>query len=379
MAEENKNKTDEKVDDWAIDLLEIASKLWAARWRLIKWSLVGAVIGVAIAFCIPREYDTLVELAPETMDKKSMGGLGSLASMAGINLSAGDMSDAVYPQLYPDVVNSVPFMTSLFDVEVKLKKGGRSMTLEQYMEDESSTPWWSYLLKLPGEIISWIRPADDDDVDGDGVHKLNPFRLTKKEFKLVESLRKRIITSVDIETSVVKINVKMQDPLVAAMLADTVVARLQEFVTDYRTGKARQDLEYILKLNEEARQNYYDAQQRYADYQDRHHGTILYSAQTTRERLQNEAQLAFNLYNQTAQKVQIAQAKVQENTPVYAVLTPATVALKPTSPKKIMFLLGFAFLGFASCIGWMFFVKPAIDNFKSKKKESDEDKSAAEK
>ncbi len=368
MAEDNKDMTDEKVDDVGMDFLEISSKLWAVRWRLVKWSVIGAVIGVAIAFCIPREYTSVVELAPETMDQKSVGGLSSLASMAGINLSAGEMGDAVYPQLYPDVVNSVPFMTSLFNVELKLKKGGRAMTLEQFMEEESDVPWWSYVLGVPGKVIGWLRP-DDEDEDEDGEHKLNPFRLNKKENDLVEALRQCIITNVDLKTSVVSISVKMQDPLVAAMLADTVVSRLQEFITDYRTSKARQDLEYIMKLNEEARQNYYDAQQRYADYLDRHQGMILHSAQTTRERLQNEAQLAYNLYNQTAQKVQIAQAKVQESTPVYAVLSPATVALKPTSPKKILFLVGFGFLGFASCVAWMFFVKPSIENFRRRKEE----------
>lgn len=154
------------------------------------------------------------------------------------------------------------------------------------------------------------------------------------ENKLVEALRQRVTASVDQKTNVVTIDVKMQDPLVSAILADTVVARLQEYVTDYRTNKARHDLEYAIKLNEEAKASYYKAQQRYADYLDRNQGLAFHSAQTMRDRLENESALTFNLYNQTAQQVQRAQAKVQENTPVYAVVVPATVPIKADSPKR---------------------------------------------
>ena len=121
------------------------------------------------------------------------------------------------------------------------------------------------------------------------------------------------------------IDVTMQDPLVSAMLADTVVTRLQEYITDYRTNKARKDLVYAEKLNSEAQQEYYKVQQKLADYADRNQGIATQSARITYDRLQNEASLAFNVYNQTAQQVQDAKAKVQETTPVYAVVTPPTV------------------------------------------------------
>ncbi|MDE6416411.1 MAG: chain-length determining protein, partial [Duncaniella sp.] len=145
-----------------------------------------------------------------------------------------------------------------------------------------------------------------------------------------------------------------------------VVSRLQEYITAYRTNKARQDLEYALKLNDEARANYYEAQQRYADYLDRNQNLSLHSAQTTRERLQNEATLAFNLYNQTAQQVQLAQAKVQETTPVYAIITPATVPIIASAPRKMLILVGFVFLAFVACSAWILFGKSAVDVLKGK-------------
>lgn len=361
-------------DEKEIDLMELGMKLWQQRKKLIKWSVIGAVIGVVVAFSIPKEYDTTVKLAPEMSgQQKATGGIASLAAMAGIGgLNSGGV-DAVYPMLYPDVVNSVPFMTSLFDVPVHDKKGKNETTVRLYLEEDTKSPWWGVVLGLPGKLIALVRPADDDDEPegAPGEHKTNAFRLTKAEDELVESLRARIGTSVDTKTSVVTINVKMQDPMVSALLADTVVKRLQEYITDYRTNKARQDLEYIAKLNEEAKANYYAAQEKLAAYQDRNQGISLHAAQTTRERLENESSLAFTLYNQTSQQLQAAKAKVQENTPAYAEIVPATVPVQQTSPRKIFILIGFTFLAFVACAAWILFGKPFVDEMKAKKAEAE--------
>ncbi|MEZ3518865.1 MAG: chain-length determining protein [Muribaculaceae bacterium] len=362
MAEEKLNDVNEK-EEGTIDLLDIASNLWANRRKLIKWSVCGAVIGLIVAFSIPREYTTSVQLAPEVGDNKaSGGGMAALASMAGLaSLSNG--ADAVYPMLYPDVVSSVPFLTSLFDVEVQTKEEGKKLTVEQYMEEDVSSPWWSVVLSLPFRLIGLLTPAEEVDPN----HKLDNFQLTKEEDDLVKALRDRIVANVDAKTSVVTVDVSMQDPLISAVLADTVVNRLKQFVTDYRTNKARQDLRYAEMLNEEAKAAYYTAQQRYANYLDRNQGIVFRSAQVERERLENETSLAFNLYNSTCQQVQHAQAKVQETMPVYAVITPATVPIKPSKPRKALILVGFTFLAFVACAVWIQFLRPMIEEYKATK------------
>lgn len=363
MPDTNNYAAGHNGEEKEIDLLELAMKLWKQRKKLLKWSAVGAFLGLVVAFSIPKEYSTSVKLAPEMSGNKSAsGGLGALASMAGINVGSSSGADAVYPMLYPDVVSSVPFVTGLFDVKVTTQgdkdEPGETMTVREFLEEKTRAPWWGALMALPGKLIGAIRGGADEDAKG---KKVDNFRLTPEETALVEALNARISASVDTKTSVVTIGSSMQDPVVSAILADTVVNRLKEYVTAYRTNKARQDLEYAQKLNEEAKNNYYAAQQRYADYLDRNQGLAFQSAKTTRDRLENEASLAFNLYNQTAQQVQAAQAKVQENTPVYAVVTPATVPVRASSPRKVLILVGFTFLAFVMCAAWILFVEPIIE------------------
>lgn len=101
----------------------------------------GALAGLVIGFSIPKEYTVTVKLAPEIQGgKTSLGGLGSLASIAGINMGNMNSADAVSPDLYPDIVQSVPFMTELFGVEVADAKDRKTMPLYDYVSEELQGP-----------------------------------------------------------------------------------------------------------------------------------------------------------------------------------------------------------------------------------------------
>ncbi|MCH5230476.1 MAG: chain-length determining protein [Muribaculaceae bacterium] len=352
-----------------IDLLELVYRLWDQRKTLLIWVMWGVLAGLIIAFSIPKEYSTSVKLAPESQSSRTpiSGGLGALASMAGISAGGNTGSDAVYPTLYPDIVESVPFAISLFDVPVTNKEG-KTFTVREYLEEETRGPWWGVIMSVPGKTIGFVMGIfrGKKDKEKDENHVTNSFKLTPEENGLVMELRKRISASIDQKTNVITIETTMQDPMVSAVLVDTVVDRLREYVTNYRTNKARQDLEYAQKLNDEAQQEYYKAQQRLADYIDRNQNLATRSAQVTQERLENESSLAFNLYNETALQVQSAKSRVQETTPVYTEITPATVPIRPTSPRKGLIIGGCAFLALVACAAWILFGTPLVEEYKKK-------------
>ncbi len=366
MQEEKHNIEDEEQE---IDLLELAGKIWDARKTILKWGLIGAVAGIVIAFSIPKEYTTTIKLAPEVTDGSKVSGMSGLAAMAGINLGSSQGADAVYPQLYPDVVNSVPFTVSLFDVPVTVSKDDdKTVTVRQFLEEDTSAPWWSAVMSLPGKVIGGVLSLfiPEEEAEGDGA--VNTFQLTKDEQAIVEAINARVSADVDTKTSVITLSATMQDPMVSAMLADTVALRLQEYVTNYRTEKARQDLAYAQKLNDEAKAEYYKVQKQLADYIDRNQGIVLRSGQTERTRLENEVSLAYSLYNQTATQLQAAKAKVQQTTPVYTVVQPATVPLRASKPSKMLILVGCVFLAVVAACAWVLFLK----DFRLPKKEDAE-------
>ena len=352
--------------DQEIDLVELARKLWSGRRTLVRWCVAGALAGLVIGLSIPKEYTVTVKLAPEiSKGRKSLGGLGDLAAMAGMNMSEGSATDAVYPTLYPDIVSSVPFTTELFGVRVRDRRGDLETTVYDYVLEHLRGPWWGSVVSFPFKAVGWavslFRASEPERGEG-GV---DPFRLTRDEAEVVQALNERIGVTVDKKSSVITLSVTMQDPLIAATLTDTVMCNLQNYITQYRTDKARNDLEFTQRLFEEAKGEYYTSQQRYARYMDANQNVVLRSVRTEQERLQNEMNLAYNVYNQTAQQLQMARAKVQESTPVYAVLQPATVPLKPSKPSKIMILMGCIFLAGAAAAAWVLFGRETWKKFRN--------------
>ena len=171
---------------------------------------------------------------------------------------------------------------------------------------------------------------------------------------MIEDLQERISASVDKKTSVITVSVQMQDPLISANITQIVLEKLQGYITNYRTQKVKQDLEFAEKVFSEARESYYKAQRAYAAFEDANKNIISASYRTEQERLKNEMTLTFNVYNTLAQKLEQDKLRVQEQTPVYTIIQPATVPLKAASPKKPLILIGFVFLAIFGGIGYLF-------------------------
>ena len=348
-----------------IDFLELAQKVWAERKLVIKACVGAAVIGMVVAFSIPKEYATSMKLAPETTGKTPGGGMGALAAMAGINLGSSSGQDALSPDLYPDIVSSTPFLTGLFDVNVTTQDGSVKTSLYEYMKEHQRKPWWGSVLSAPFKALGWgMSLFRETEKDAPAGSKVDPFKLTPKQAGIVNALSSRISVSVEKKTGVTTLSVQMQDPVISAALTDTVMHRLQDYITDYRTNKARHDLAFTEKLYKEAKENYYTAQQRYARHVDGNLDVILQSYRSEQERLQNEMTLAYGVYNQLAQQLQMAKAKVQEITPVYTVVQPAVVPLRPIKPNKITILFGFVFLAAAGSSLWILYGRDLLKNLK---------------
>lgn len=361
MKNDMQENVPQQADGEEIDLLELARKVWAERKLMLRWCGYAAVVGVIVALSIPKEYTATAVLAPETTTaKNSLGGLGALASMAGINMGSMTDNDAVNPDLYPDVVASVPFVIELFPIEVESADGGLKTDLYDYLKHRTRRTWWSVAVMAPFKAVGWgmsLFRGKEPESDGSNV---DPFRLKPDEDRIAEALGRRVQVVVDKKNSLVTLSVTMQDPLIAATVADTVMRNLQNYVTDYRTNKARNDLKFTQQLYDESQHDYYAAQQRYARYMDNNQNVVRRLVRTEQERLQNEMTLAYNIYNQMAQQLQLAKAKVQESTPVYAVVQPASVPLKPSKPSKIMILAGFVFLAAVAAAAWILFARDFV-------------------
>lgn len=332
---------DNKTNTEKIDLLEIITLLWQQK-KLFSITIgIAAIIGIIISFSIPKSYESQVILAPEVSSATSLGGnLNEIASMVGVNINAGSSDvDAFYPEIYPQITNSLPFIINISKTKVsKEDQTIKNITLYDYQKKYIKYPWWNKIIGI------FEFPEQENPSNKKEEININAFHLRKEQENILSNIRNSILCNVDKKTNLITIKVTTQDPLISATLADKVQIELQKYITNYRTKKAKNDLYYLLKLQNQAKSQYERARRKYGHTVDSNLDVVYESAKSDQDELENDMQLKYNAYTQIAQQVQIARAKVQERTPVFTQIQPATVPLKKSAPKRITIVLGLILL-----------------------------------
>ena len=356
------NHNEEEIE---IDLMGLLRKIIGIRKQIYKAAGIGLLIGIIVAISIPKQYTVEVTLSPEMGNNKGGSFSGLAASFLGSGVTTGDGTDALNASLSADIVSSTPFLLELSNMKIPVS-GSEEISLSSYLNEESS-PWWGYVIGFPGMVIGGIKSLftkDEDESKFIDKTSLGTIELSQKESQKIESLKRKIAASIDKKTSMTTVSVTLQHPKVAAIVADSVVKKLQEYIIDYRTSKSKEDCLYLAKLFKERQQEYYEAQKKYADYMDSHDNIILQSVRTEQERLQNDMSLAYQVYSQVASQLQVARAKVQEEKPVFAVIEPAVVPLYPSGVSRKAYVLTFAFLSVCIVIFWKLFGENILNKFK---------------
>lgn len=334
-----------------IDLVALAMKVLSERALLAKFVIGAAIVGVIVALAKPKAYTAEVILAPEI----SSGGVGmsesimDMASSFGIDLGGKSAVDAIYPEIYPTLMSSNEFIMQLLDVPVTLKESNETKTYREHLAKDGRIPFWRYPMIWIGSLLK-----NKEAGKGNGA-RIDPFRLTQDEENLINGIRGSVSCVVDKKTSIITIGVTDQDAQVAAILADTLQRRLQAYITDYRTKKARNDVAYYEKLYEECKQSYKTAQRDYTTYADRNTEIVLQTLIARREELRNEMELKYRLYTQVATQLQTAQAKVQERTPAFIIIQGATVPNRASSTPRSFTVILFVILGIGADALWILY------------------------
>ena len=317
-----------------IDIIKIAFQV-LKQWRyLLKFVAVGTVFGLLIALSTYRKYQSSVVLAPEFSSGTGglSGGLADLAESFGVSSGGTRSMDAIYPDLYPDIFMSTEFIQSLYDVPVRLEKDPKQRTYLQHLLHDVKNPWWN----MPRIWINnLMKPKNSINDKG----QKDAYTISRDEWGFIMSIQADISCIVDKKTSVITISVEDQDPMVAAIMADTLQHRLQEYVTNYRTAKARVDVEHYKKLTFDAKEKYERARRLYASSSDANTEIILQSVNSKIEDLENDMQLKYNVYTQCLTQLKTAEAKLQERTPAFTIIQPAKTNPKAVSTPKIVILL----------------------------------------
>lgn len=326
--EENKQQSQ------VIDLRLVFKKLKARKRLFYKTWIITFVLSAVYIVSLPRYYRSEIRLAPEVDNGMGGGALSSLASSFGFNLGGLQTTDAISPMLYPDLMEDNGFVAEIFKIRVKDIEGEIDTTYYAYLNNYQKKAWFMYPILWAKKLLP---KAEERKKAANG--KFDPYYLSKREDELAEMVRNNIQLNFNEKTCNISIKAKAQDPYISKTLADSVTKKLQEFITKYRTNKARIDYEYYQDIVSSAKRDYEKVRQKYGATADADMDVTMKSVELQITDLENDMQLKYNTYSTMCAQMEAAKAKVQERTPAFTVVKGADVPIKPAGPKRMLFVL----------------------------------------
>jgi hypothetical protein len=366
-----------EISDDEIDLRDVILPFWNKRFFILKVTAVFLVIGVIWYILSPEEYQASTRLMNESAGGGSSAASG-LMQRFGLNIpGGGDGSGGnISAALYPDIVSSTPFLVHIIDNKVYFAEVDSSLSVYDYFTKVKGTPATdiirSWTIGLPGRVIRWITgPSRHSDLpvtlpeireQGDDLkHNLDDalieepkeplLALNRSQIGVINQLKGRI--NVQSSGSIINVNVRMPDPMAAAALTKVTVNYLTDYIIKYKTEKVRSDLKFVQERYEEAKERFVLAQNELASFRDRNMNVVSARARTEEQRLQNEFDLAFSVYNSLAQQLEQSKIKVQEERPVFSVLEPVQVPINSTEPSMSKIVGVAVFFGIFIGFGWI--------------------------
>lgn len=372
--QQNYNIPQPIVEDDEMNLIALAKTLWNGRKIVILSVIVCAVIGLAVALLSPKEYTASTIVVPQVSKSSSkLGGLSSLAAMAGFNLdNMGSGSEALSPMVYPQIVNSVPFQLELMNAPFTFSQVDHPVSIYEYYTEIAKPGALStikkYTIGLPFVILKAIKGQPEPRSPEPGTNLIS---LTAKQ----ESIRKLIASTVTLEVNskegYLTLSSNMPEAALSAEIAQYARELLQKYITQLKVEKANEQLNFIRDRYNEKKKEFEQAQEALALFRDRNKNVSTAMARTEEERLQSEYTIAFNVYSELAKQLEQAQIQVKEDTPVFSILSPAVVPNEKSKPKKAMILMVWIFLGGVIGTG-IVFGKQYVGTIKEKWEKSSE-------
>lgn len=360
MTEIQKNTSIQQSDD-EIDLIALAKTIWNGKKIIITFVVVFMILGFFVAILSPKEYTASTTMVPQLSSGKSkLGGLSSLAAMAGFNLDMNMETSELSPLIYPQIVESVPFQLEIMETHFSFKDVDHPVSLYDYYMNYAKPDVISavkkYTIGLPFVILNAIKGDKNEDVPAVAGEELfdAPIALTQDQEKIRKMLSGKITLETNEKQGYVVLHALAHDPVLASQVAHKAQLLLQKYITEFKIKKASAQLAFITERYAEKKKDFEKAQTNLAVFVDRNKNVTSALARTEEVRLQNEYKLAFEVYSQLAQQLEQAQIAVKEDTPVFSIVKPVTVPLEKSKPNKPMILVIWTFLGGVLGIGWIF-------------------------
>lgn len=340
-----------------IDIKAIITEFWQERRLIFKITLFFTFLGLFIAVFSKNQYTSTTTFVPITQGKSMNSSLGGLASLAGINLGGSSSSSEVSPELYPEIVGSLPFQKELLNTPLSIKGQDSLVSYKFYYENIHSPGVLGYLKKytigLISELRSLLSSTDKQIIRPNNFGKNSIISVTKEDNILIKKLIDQINLNVNKKEGFVSISVTMPEALASSQLTIRAQELLQETILKLKTQKSLEQLKFTEARFFEKKKEFNEKKIELASFKDQNSSINTALANTRLLQLQSDYDLIFTVYSELAKQVETQRLQVKQDTPLFTVLKPVSIPIDRSSPRNFFILSLSTFFGLLFSIGFI--------------------------
>ena len=376
--DENKNQVNApESEEGGLDIVALLRSLWAGRKRIIITTVIFIALGLVAALTMKRTYTVSTVMVPQLSSARSSQ-LSGLAALAGFDMGSNMAATELSPLVYPQIVNSVPYRLELMHTPLHYMKCDTMISMIDYSYSEFNKPTvMDYVLKytigLPGLILSSISkptviemPVSSDSTGGSTNNVPMPVWVSGRDQDMLDHFGRVVSLDVDKKEGYVTLNVTGSEPIQTAELAMKAQQLLQDEITRFRVEKSQSELEYIQARYDEIKRESESYQVKLASLTDRSQGIATRTSTLERERIQTKFTVTNAVFTEMAKQLEQAKMQVKKDTPVFTILQPVTVPMKPSN-SRAKTLIVWTFFGFVLGCGlvlWKGYKPKLVAKFK---------------
>lgn len=344
------------VEEDGIDYKAILLRFWTKRKFIVTIFTAFVILGFFVALFQKPVFTSSCTFVPLSNSKGASSSMSSLAALAGISL--GDMTSNanLSPLVYPKLLQNVELNKDLMRVPIKYKKYDEPVSLyalrtdPKYKKFNLGATIKKYTIGLPFLIIGAITGKSNEVVVSEGTEQSKVSFYDKDEYECSKALAKILSLNVEKKDGYLTLTAKMDDSYAAAQMCQAAFDLLQKYVTEFKLRAARESYNYILARYNEAKSEYETKQHTLAQFVDSNRGILTATAQTRRDQLMSEYNVASAMYNELAKQLLQSEMKMKEDTEVLSPIEPTSVPMKKSNSRmKTLFI--WVFLGVIVSLG----------------------------
>ena len=358
---DNYNALDEEGS--SIDIMAIVKRLWNKRKYIIIITSCFMVVGLLFAVLSRPVYKSSCTFVPQMASGRSTSA-SALAALAGMSTFDMEGASTLSPLIYPQLLENADLLRELLYTEIHFEEWDEPVTLFDYYtnpdyQKKSIFPYiftytYGWPLVLLSRLMSIGHAVQQEEIASvsedstTSVSRINYF--SEDEFDCIGTIKSKISIDIDKNDGFLELSCVMDEKLAAAELCETVFNLMDKYITVFKIEKASQTLEYVLGRYEEVHLDYQKKQMALAEFNDANRGTLSATAQTRRDQLLAEYNLAFSTFSDISKKRMQAEMQVKEDQPVLSVVKSIVVPNKPSN-SRLKKLIIFTFLGGVLAVG----------------------------